>query len=141
MYLAIKSLHIISIVAWFAGLFYIFRLFVYHRKSSSNAEICELLCTMERRLLQVIIFPASTIAILSGIVLLNFNRVFLEQKWLWLKLLLVFGILIYQVFSCWTYSCFRRQIFFLSERSCRFINEIPTLLLIAIVILVVLKPW
>lgn len=124
MYLAIKSLHIISVVAWFAGLFYIFRLFVYHRKSSSNAEICELLCTMERRLLQVIIFPASTITILSGIVLLNFNRVFLEQKWLWLKLLLVFGILIYQVFSYWTYSRFRRQIFFLSERSCRFINEI-----------------
>lgn len=141
MYLGIKSFHIIFVVAWFAGLFYIFRLFVYHRQRSQNLEICDLLCTMERRLLHFIVFPASALTILSGIGMLYLNGSFLQQKWLWLKLILVFALMTYQGLSYWTYVHFRKRDFFLSEKACRFANEIPTLLLIGIVILVVLKPW
>lgn len=89
----------------------------------------------------MIIFPAGTATILSGIGMLFLNKIFLEQTWLWLKLLLVLALLIYQFFSYWTYSRFLKRDFFLSERYCRIINEVPTLLLIAIALLVVIKPW
>lgn len=140
-YLELKALHIISVVAWFAGLFYIFRLFVYHHQNSANGPSCQMLSTMERRLLYAIIFPANAMTLLSGTALVSASTGFLAQNWFWAKISLVVFLLLYQLLAWRTFCRFRRGDFYLSEKACRVINEIPTVLLIGIVFLVVLKPW
>lgn len=139
-YLEFKALHIISVVAWFAGLFYIFRLFVYHRQNTANPHCCDMLTTMERRLLCAIIFPANVMTILSGVSLACINTAFLSQPWFWAKLSFVVFLLGYQLLAWRTYRRFHQRDYYLSEKSCRFINEVPTVILMAIVFLVVLKP-
>lgn len=140
-YLELKALHIISVVAWFAGLFYIFRLFVYHRQNTNVASNCAMLTTMQRRLLCAIIFPANIMTVLSGAGLVTANPNFLVQTWLWAKISLVILLLIYQLLAWRTFRRFSRGDFYLSEKACRVLNEVPTLLLIGIVSLVILKPW
>lgn len=141
MYLVIKALHIICVISWFAGLFYIFRLFVYHRQNLENQEICQLLNKMQSRLFHVIIIPASFLSISAGIALLYLNPAFAGQTWLWLKLLLVVALFLYQVFAFIVMQRFAQRDFFITERQCRLINEVPTVLLFGIVFLVVLKPF
>lgn len=140
-YLEFKAVHIISVIAWFAGLFYIFRLYVYHRQNSENKEACKIFSMMECRLLYFIITPASILTLLSGAGLITLNPAYLEQKWLWLKLFFVGLLLTYQFLSWFTYRRFQNAQFVLSEKQCRYINEWPTLVLIVVVFLVVLKPW
>mgnify|MGYP003336693988 CR=1 FL=1 len=136
----VKALHIIAMVAWFAGLFYIFRLFVYHRIHFRNPEVRELLSLMEFRLLRYIIRPASIAVPLLGSVLIYWNPALLQEHWLWLKLVLVALLYGYQALSNYTHRAFRKQNFFLSERACRMWNEFPTLILIGAVLLAILKP-
>lgn len=140
-YLELKAIHIISVIAWFAGLFYIFRLYVYHRQNNENKEACNIFSTMERKLLCFIITPASVLAIMTGTWLVSLNPAYLEQKWLWLKVLFVGLLLSYQLLSWVTYLRFEKGQFMLSEKQCRCINEWPTVVLIVVVFLVVLKPW
>lgn len=139
MYLTIKALHIIAVVAWFAGLFYIFRLFVYHRANSGSNEIRVLLSVMERKLLYYITLPASIAVALFGLTLLVLNPSVLSQSWLWFKLGLVAILFGYQAFSFQTYRRFKNKDFFLSERQCRLLNEVPTIPLILIVLFAVRK--
>jgi len=140
-YLELKAIHIISVIAWFAGLFYIFRLYVYHRQNSANDDVSKIFSLMERRLLYFIITPASILTLLSGGYLITLNTAYLGQKWLWLKLLFVGFLLAYQFLSWLTYLRFEKGQFILSEKQCRCINEWPTLVLVVVVFLVVLKPW
>ena len=141
LYLSLKALHLISMVAWFAGLFYIFRLFVYHRIKHESAETRALLSLMEGRLLKAIVLPASAATALFGACLLNQNPALLSRAWIWAKLCLVLVLFSYQTLAWITWRRFSAGNFFLSERACRVINELPTLLLIGIVFLAVLKPW
>lgn len=140
MFGVLKALHIISVVCWFAGLFYIFRLFVYHRQKCEDGNVTALLHVMERRLLKAIIFPASITTLLSGLSLVSRHPYVLSQPWFWGKMFLILLLLGYQALAWRTCSRFREGHFDLSERSCRIINEIPTLVLIGAVFLVVLKP-
>ncbi len=140
MYLEIKALHLISMVTWFAGLFYIFRLFVYHRENCGNPEICALFSVMERRLLSLIILPASLATACFGFTLAYLNPQVLSASWLWAKLGLVILLFCYQALAYRTYQSFGRAQFFLSARACRIINEAPTIVLIGVVFLAVLKP-
>jgi putative membrane protein len=139
-YLWLKAFHIIFTVAWFAGLFYIFRLFVYHAKFKDRKEMCEAYALMERKLLYVIMHPAMALTILFGFLLIAQNPAVLSAAWFRAKLLLVLFLVVYQVFAGITHKRFARGDFFLSEKACRVINEVPTLLLIGIVILAVVKP-
>jgi putative membrane protein len=140
-YLWLKALHLIFMVAWFAGLFYIFRLFVYHAKFRDKPEMREAYTLMERKLLYMIMHPAMALTILFGFLLIVQNPSLLQAHWFHAKLLLVFLLVCYQVFCGITHKRFARGDFFLSEKQCRMINEVPTFLLIAIVILVVVKPF
>jgi len=140
-YLWLKAFHIISMVAWFAGLFYIFRLFVYHVKFKDQAATAQAYQVMERKLLYVIMHPAMLFTILFGILLVTLNPPILRAPWFWLKILCVLGLIAYQIFASIVAKRFASGDFFLSEKACRLINEVPTLLLIAIVILVVVKPF
>lgn len=139
-YLWLKALHIISVVAWFAGLFYIFRLFVYHVKHRDNPEMARAYGEMERKLLYMIMHPAMLMTILFGLLLISQNPAVLRAPWFHLKLGLVLLLIAYQIFAGITQKRFARGDFFLSERACRIINEVPTVVLIAIVILTVVKP-
>jgi protoporphyrinogen IX oxidase len=139
-YLWLKAFHIIFMVAWFAGLFYIFRLFVYHVKFKDQSNMAQAYSLMERKLLYMIMHPAMLFTILFGILLITANPPVLRVPWFHAKLLGVALLIAYQIFAGVVQKRFSREDYFLSEKACRIINEVPTVLLIVIVILVILKP-
>ncbi len=139
--LYIKAFHIIAIVAWFAGLFYLPRLFVYHADASDKLSI-DRFKLMEKRLYYAITWPAAVISTFLGIWLISFNYVYyFKAGWMHAKLTLVVVLWIYH-FSCGHYlKLFAQDKNLKSSRFFRMFNEIPTLLLVGIVILVVVKPF
>jgi len=134
----LKAWHIIFVVTWFAALFYLPRLFVYHAMSSDLATI-ERFKTMERKLFNGIMTPGAVLTLISGVWLwVGFG---FKGGWLLAKIGLV-GILVIYHLYCWKVMLdFRnnrnvhRHVFY------RWLNELPTLILIGIVILVVVKPF
>ncbi|HVA12931.1 MAG TPA: protoporphyrinogen oxidase HemJ [Stellaceae bacterium] len=138
----IKALHIISVIAWMAGLFYLPRLFVYHAGVAPGSETAETFKVMERRLLAAIMNPAMVATYLFGILLaLTPGVVDWHAGWIGAKLVLVAGL------TAMHYACARWRRDFAANRNrhgakfYRIVNEVPTLILIAIVILVVVKPF
>ena len=140
-YLWIKAFHIISVIAWAAGMLYLPRLFVYHADKSPGSEASEMLKVMERRLLRAIVHPAMVATIiLGGLLLATPDLIDWSAWWIYAKLVLVvimFGL--QGVFSRWRLD-FEADCNTRSARFYRFANEAPTLLLIAIVILAVVRP-
>lgn len=137
-YFWIKAFHLISVIAWLAGLFYLPRLFVYHcRVVGTPAD--ELFQTMERRLLRIIMNPAMIAAWVFGGLLLTVQD--WSQGWLHAKLTAVTIITVYHhLLGLWRkdFAAGRNR---RPERFYRMVNEIPTLLMMAIVILVIVKPF
>ncbi len=140
-YLWIKAFHLIFLVAWFAGLFYIFRLFVYHARFKDNKDMAAAYVLMERKLLTVIMHPAMVLTIIFGFFLVTENPAVILARWFLAKMGLVLVLIGYHLFATVTHRRFAEGDFFLSEKACRMINEIPTLVLIGAVILVVVKPF
>ena len=136
-----KMLHIIAMVAWFAGLFYIFRLFVYHVKHQSEPSTVAALTTMEHKLLKVIMMPAMIATLLFGSGMLVINTSLLRQGWMHVKLLAVLGLMGYHFYAIRIHKQMAVGAYPLTERACRFINEVPTLFLLAIAFLAVIKPF
>lgn len=140
-YLWLKGLHIIAVTAWMAGLFYLPRLFVYHSGTSPGSEASALLKTMERRLLVAIMYPAMLASWGLGLALAWDTGA--AQEWpLWFVIKAV-SVLAMTGFHIWLghfVSLFGRDERPRGERFFRLINEIPTLLLILIVIMAVVKP-
>lgn len=137
----ILAFHIIAVICWFAGLFYLPRLFVYHADATdpiSNTRFK----TMERKLYRAIMIPSAFAVVISGLVLVGFDPdYYLNAHWMLAKLFLVAMLLAYH-FSCGYYlRKFQQDKNQYSHKFYRFFNEIPTVLLIAIVCLVVVKPW
>ena len=137
-----KALHIISVIAWMAGLLYLPRLFVYHADSVAGSVQSETFKVMERRLYRAILRPAMVATLVfGGLMLLVPGGVDWSQHWIHVKLLLVLGLLGF------THALARWRLAFEQDRNrrpavfFRAINEIPTVLMIAIVILVVVKPF
>lgn len=136
----VLAFHVISMVAWFAALFYLPRLYVYH-STATDAVGIERFKVMERRLYWGIMTPAAVMTIFFGGWVLIVNWVYYQsQIWMHIKLTLVVGLLIYQVFCGIWLKAFARDENRHSEKFYRIINEVPTLFLMAIVILVVVKP-
>ncbi|MBI2067647.1 MAG: protoporphyrinogen oxidase HemJ [Deltaproteobacteria bacterium] len=140
-YLWLKSLHIIFMTAWFAGLFYIFRIFVYHVKHRHEEPMTRTLKIMEKKLLYIIMLPAMLLTLVTGFGLAGLNQEVFREGWFYVKLAGVFGLLCYHHLAMKVHRWMSRGEYRFSENACRLINEIPTVLLILIVILVVLKPW
>lgn len=138
--LMMKACHIIAMVAWFAGLFYLPRLFVYHADTTDEISLARF-NIMERRLYYAITWPAAIVTSLFGLGLIMLNPVYYAHaSWMHAKLFLVMLLWAYHL----TCGHYRRQLAegkpCQSARFFRMFNEIPTLLLIGIVFLVVLKP-
>ena len=140
MHLWLKAFHLIAMVAWFAGMFYMFRLFVYHVEHRDSPDNVELMKFAALRLYRVITTPAMIATWLIGVAMLALNPSWLQQPWLLAKLLLVLGLSGYHGYIGRVRRRFAADDLFLSSRQCRLRNEIPTLFLIAIVLLAVLRP-
>ena len=139
-YLLFKSLHLIAVVSWMAGLLYLPRIFVYHAQNQSEPIIVEVFKVMEKKLFFYIMTPAMILSWLCGLLLIHeigFQQ--LGQTWMLLKLSFVIILTIYHFFLGRLLSQFKLDINKNSHKFYRFINEIPTLLLILIVLVVIFK--
>jgi protoporphyrinogen IX oxidase len=140
MYLWLKAFHLIAMVAWFAGLFYIFRLFVYHVKHREEANVAAAYTVMERKLIFMIMHPAMALTLIFGIWMLVENPAIFAQKWIHWKLTLILVLIGYQIYAGRVHKKMAAGIYPLSEKACRLVNEVPTVLLIGIVLLAVFRP-
>ena len=136
-YLVFKAIHIAFMVTWFAGLFYLPRLFIYHAGASDPVGR-DRFCTMERRLFAIMTVGA-VLTTIFGVILLGINHSVMESQWFQIKLLLIGALAIYH------YRCFRwivrlRNVEFVADtRWLRWFNEIPVIFLFAIILLAVTK--
>ncbi len=143
-YLFFKALHIIGFVSWFAGIFYLVRLFVYHRESWERNDAATPILRkqyelMEGRLYNIIQTPAMALTWIGGIGMLALNPAWLQQPWMHLKLSLVLLLTLYH-FSCGRQmKKLRQSPTGMSSFGYRLYNELPTLILIAVVMLAVWK--
>jgi protoporphyrinogen IX oxidase len=138
----IKSLHVVSMVAWMAGLLYLPRLFVYHAMASPGSDSSETFKIMERRLQRGIMTPAMIATLGFGLVLAAIpGSVNWRMGWIWAKLVLVLGLTVFHVALARWRTAFSADRNRHSTRFFRMVNELPMLALIAIVVLVVVKPF
>ncbi len=143
-YLLFKSIHLIAVISWMAGLLYLPRIFVYHSEAVQNnksEDLTETFKVMERRLLVYIMNPAMIVSWVFGILLIhtigmdNFGSIWLQLKLAFVIILTVFHFFLFQ---CLRKFAENRNTY--SSRFYRVINEIPTVLLIGIILIVVFKP-
>ena len=141
-YLLFKSIHLIAVVSWMAGLLYLPRIFVYHSENIENINSSNIFKTMERKLFYYIMTPAMILSWIFGLMLiftLGFDV--LNQLWMQIKLVLVLLLTIYHFYLGKCVSGFVNNKNNNSSKFYRIINEVPTILLIIIVFIVVFKPF
>jgi protoporphyrinogen IX oxidase len=142
LYLWIKALHIISVIAWMAGLFYLPRLFVYHADAPAGSAMAETFKVMERRLLHAIMHPAMVATYLFGVWLAATPGVVdWRTGWIYAKLVLVAAMTVLHLLLARWRKEFAADRNRRPARFYRVVNEVPTVLLILIVVLVVVKPF
>jgi len=140
-YLWLKAFHIIAVVAWMAGLFYLPRLMVYHRRTAIGGETSETFKVMERRLLKAIMYPAMGASWILGLALIWVTDAFANLSlWLVVKLIAVVALTGFHFWLAQFVRAFGEDERPRDERFFRLINEVPTLILIVIVIMAVVKP-
>ena len=138
----IKALHIVSLVAWMAGLLYLPRLYVYHSTAATGSNLSETFKVMERRLHRGIMTPAMLLTWGFGMTLAGTPGVVdWQMAWMWAKLALVIGLTVFHILLARWCAAFAADCNPRSPRFFRTVNELPTLALIAIVVLVVVKPF
>ncbi len=143
-YLYLKALHLIFVITWFAGLFYIVRLFIYHTEALAKEEpdrsiLSNQLAKMSKRLWFIIAWPSAILTILFGTSLIMQQPTWLQQPFMHVKLGFVFLLIIYHLVSQKIFSQLQQGISKYTSTQLRIFNEIATLLLFAIVFLIVLK--
>jgi putative membrane protein len=136
----IRAFHVIAVIAWMAGMLYLPRLFVYHCQAPSGSAQSEMLKLMERRLLRIIINPAMIATWVLGLILMALTGAY-ASLWFQIKILLVLAMsALHGLFSA-TVKRFARDANTRPQQFYRFINEVPMVLIIAIVILAIVKPF
>lgn len=144
MFLYIKALHIIFVITWFAGLFYMPRLFIYTTEANEKPEpnrsiLLEQNLLMQQRLWFIITWPSAIFTLILATILLTQNPFFLKQGWLHTKLLFVFLLYVYHFICHQMYAQQQQRNFKYTSKQLRIWNEVATLLLFIIVFLVVVK--
>ena len=140
-YLLFKSLHLISVISWMAGLLYLPRIFVYHAANSDDKKISDVFKTMEKKLYFYIMTPAMILSWIFGLLLIHsigFQQ--LGQTWMVLKIIFVIFLTLYHFYLGKILNQFKFDQNTHSHKFYRLINEIPTILLILIVFVVIFKP-
>lgn len=137
----LKALHVIAVIAWMAGMLYLPRLYVYHAQAAPGSEASETFKVMERRLLRAIVNPAMIATLLFGLLMLWASPGLLSAGWFHGKILLLVGMFaLHGFFSRWRKD-FAADGNTRSARFYRVMNEVPTVLMIGIVLLAVAKPF
>jgi len=136
----LKVLHVISIIAWMAGLLYLPRLYVYHCNATPGSELADTLKIMERRLLKAIMTPAMIASWIFGL-WLAVRLGYFSEGWFHVKLLFVVTLTIFHMMLAKWRKDFESDKNERSQRFYRFANEVPTILMIGIVILVIVQPF
>ena len=140
-YLIYKSLHLISVISWMAGLLYLPRIFVYHSENDEIETISKVFKTMERKLYFFIMYPAMILSWLFALIMLHKNSSLLSFGWMHMKIILVIFLTAYHFYLGSCLKKFKNDNNSKSSRFFRITNEIPTILLILIVFLAILKPF
>ena len=140
-YLLLKSLHLISIISWMAGLLYLPRIFVYHTENLEDNNTSSIFKIMEKKLYLYIMMPAMVLSWIFGMILIsNIGFETLSTLWIKIKLILVILLTLYHFYLGKLLEDFRLNKNTKSSKFFRIINEVPTLLLILIVFIVIFKP-
>ena len=140
-YLLFKSLHLISVISWMAGLLYLPRIFVYHAENNDDRKLSNVFKVMEKKLYFYIMTPAMILSWIFGLLLIHsvgFQQ--LGQTWMLLKIIFVIFLSLYHFYLGKTLNQFKFDQNTHSHKFYRLINEIPTILLILIVFVVIFKP-
>ncbi len=136
----IKAVHVMAIISWMAGLLYLYRLFVYHAMET-EAVVQQRLQVMERRLLNGIAHPSAVLSVATGLTMLWMLPGYLTQPWMHAKLLFVVGLLVMHGLG----MRYRTRLITVPNgvphKTFRILNEVPTLLMIGIVIMIIVRPW
>lgn len=136
------AFHVISVIAWMAGLLYLPRLFVYHAEAEAGSALSETFKVMERKLLRLIMNPAMVLAWLFGTLMaLTPGQIDWSAGWVWVKLAMIVGLtVLHHLFDLW-----RKD--FLADRNVRphrfyrYANEVPTLMMVVLVVMVIAQPF
>lgn len=139
-YNIIKIIHIVAVISWMAGLFYLPRLLVYHAENKDVCQALPIFQTMQRKLYVIIMQPAQFVTYITGFYL-AVSGAFMVDGWMHIKLLIVFFMSIYHFFLNYIRKCFKNNNITYTGRFLRILNEVPTLLLIIVITMVVLKPF
>ena len=143
-YPIIKAIHVIFVVSYFAGIFYIIRLFIYHTETQEKPEwekvtLRKQFALMESRLWNIITVPAGIFVLITGITMLLMNSNLMSQPWMHVKLTAVFLLICYHIWSWKTLKEIQKDIYKMKSVRLRMMNEVATLLLFIIVFAVILK--
>jgi putative membrane protein len=140
-YLLFKSLHLIAVISWMAGLLYLPRIFVYHTENLEDKNTSSIFKIMEKKLYLYIMMPAMVLSWIFGMILIsNIGFETLSTLWIKIKLILVILLTLYHFYLGKLLEDFRLNKNTKSSKFFRIINEVPTLLLILIVFIVIFKP-
>ena len=138
----LKALHIIAVISWMAGIFYLPRLFIYHNDADpKNSDQIETFKLMEYRLLKVIMNPAMIVTWVVGFLLVDISGIDWSMIWPWIKLVCIFGITWFHMWLGKQRKLFEAGTQVLETKTYRYMNEVPTVLMIIIVIMIVVRPF
>ena len=136
----IKSLHIVAVISWMVGLLYLPRLYVYHNETKNNSDMDTTFLKMEYRLYNYIMNPALLVSFLLGLYLLYENKYLLYENYFLIKFFLVLTLMLFHLYLNSLYKDFKKGYRNKKTKFYRIINEIPTILMILIIFLIIVKP-
>jgi putative membrane protein len=138
----IKALHVVAVISWMAGMFYLPRLFVYHaERAKVGSELDQTFQIMEEKLLRVIMFPAMIVTWVCGLILIGFGAFDFGSAWAWIKLLAVILMTVSHMWLSVRRKDFADGANTRTGRTFRIANEVPTVLMLVIVIMVIVRPF
>ena len=140
LYDIIKSLHLVAVISWMVGLLYLPRLFVYHNEKKFNSDSDRTFILMEQKLLKIIMNPAMLITYILGLTLLYENSYLIYENYFLYKLFLVFLLSLFHFYLSILYKDFKKGYRLKKTNFYKKINEIPTIIMISIILLIIVKP-
>ena len=136
----IKSFHLVAVISWMVGLLYLPRLFVYHNDTKYNTDLDQIFLLMENRLLKIIMIPAILLTYVLGFILVYYNNYLITEYYFILKIVFVLFLTIFHLYLSRLYKSFEKGYRIKTTIFYKKINEIPTILMIIIILLVIVKP-
>ena len=136
----IKSFHLVAVISWMVGLLYLPRLFVYHNDTKYNTDLDQIFLLMENRLLKIIMMPAILLTYVLGFTLVYYNNYLITEYYFILKIFFVLFLTIFHLYLSRLYKSFEKGYRIKTTIFYKKINEIPTILMIVIILLIIVKP-